>query len=136
MKTKYAVGDWIYCEFKLQQIKKMREEEITEVTDGHFTLGSHSLNDVCFPLDIKVKCVSDNFEYWNRRLHGETHLNLNFPDIHRWLVGKWVLICESREDDTALNSGMNELEKWATEIINRCRELKQEMIGGIRLFRQ
>lgn len=135
MKTNFKVGDWVFCEFKLQQVAEMRGPNVTGVEDGFFHHGSSSLNDRCFPLGKRVKVISDSFASWSDRIHREGLRNLNFPDIHRWLTEKWADLCEHEKDDDYVRKGIKELDEWGQALLQRCQDLSHENCGGIRLFR-
>lgn len=132
---KFNVGDWIFCDLALHRIEGMRGEDITTVTDGFFSKGSSSWNDQAFPLDMRIKVISANFEGQKDKLHREGNLQLNFPDIHRWLVLHWVAACRVKDDTDKVNAAIRELDEWAHNILARCQELNREEVGGIRLFR-
>lgn len=136
MKTKFNVGDWVFCEFKLQQVKESDNGNVKCVTDGLFSLGSSSLNDRCFELSIRAKCISDKFESWSRQIHSEGQCSLNFPGINRWLIAKWASICRQQDDDEAVEAGLKETGEWVKNLLNRSKELQAETVGGICLFRQ
>jgi hypothetical protein len=132
--TEYRVGDWLFCEFNLQQIKEMRGNNITTVTDGFFSLSSSSLNDRCFPLEKRVKVISDGFDEWSKRIHREGHRSLNFPAINQWLIKKWRELCLARDDDDVLEKGIREVDEWCSNLLSRSKELLSETIGGIKMF--
>lgn len=134
--TKFKVGDWVFCEFNLQIIDSIKDGRITGVSDGHFTHGSHSLNDRCFPLEKTVKVISDIFKDRYDEIHRKGGNGLNYPDINRWFVEKWCEVCTNREDVALLNKGMEELAEFANAILDRCRSLKNETVGGVNLFRK
>lgn len=132
---KFNVGDWIFCNLALHRIEEMRGDDITTITDGFFSKGSSSWNDEAFHLDIRIKVISANFEGQKDKLHREGNRQLNFPDIHRWLVKKWVAACRVKDDTETVNAAISELDEWTHNILNRCQELNREEVGGIRLFR-
>ena len=130
----YKVGDWLFCEFKLQQVTRVEGSQITEVSDGNFCHSSNGLNAQCFPLEMKVKLISDSFKYWSAKLHKEGNRSLNYPDIHCWLVDKWANTCEHRGDDVYVEKSISELNRWAGEILQRCNELKYVVLEGVKIF--
>lgn len=131
--TDYKINDWLFCEFKLQQILEIRDGQIVTVSDGWFQHSSSSLNNRCFALDKKVKIISDNFESWRSRLHKEGHRSLNYPDIICALIEKWCEACEL-EDNAAIQNKINELDDWGKGILSKCEELKLKIYNGIKLF--
>lgn len=134
--TKFKVGDWVFCEFELQIIKEIKDGRITSVSDGHFGLSSHSLNDRCFPLEMRVKVISDYFDYHYNKIDNSSRNGLNYPDINRHFVDKWVETCTNREDVALLNKGMEEIAEFTNAVLDRCGALKNETVGGVNLFRK
>lgn len=94
----FAVNEWVFCEFKLQQITEMEGERVTSVKDSLFEMGSRDLSDCCFPLSLRNKRISDEFAWHKDKLHREGARGLNFPDIHRWMVDKWAETMRDRDE--------------------------------------
>lgn len=134
--NKFKVGDFIFCEFVLQQIKEMNGEDITCVTDGHFQMTGNSLNDRCYPLDLRIKVISDSVKSWSKRFHDLKNNSLNYPDINRELIRIWVEMCEIKDNDTRLKELFNSLDSFGRKIEERVRDLKYEEIDGVPLFRR
>lgn len=127
-------SDWCFCEFKLSQIKRVETNGIVEVSDGHFTM-SGQLADRCFPLDMRVKTISDSVKYWSDEIHNLKNNALNYPDIHQELIKYWVEMCESRNDDNRLKFLYDKLDKFGTALKQRIHDLQYEEVEGVRLFR-
>jgi len=72
MKTDWKIGDWCYCDFSLQQIIDVIEYDdgnvITQVNDGWFNKSGSFLNDCCFPLDMKIKLISEKYQKYEKLL--------------------------------------------------------------------
>lgn len=135
MSTPYKVGDWLFCEFKLQQVTDIENGHVSGVTDG-WVRGCGRFDDLCFPLDLEVKRISGAYEAWSTRLHRDGLPNLNYPDIHRWLVSHWCKTCAGRADQNFVTRQLGELEAFAKDILRRCDELRQERVAqGVKLFR-
>jgi hypothetical protein len=134
MEQQFKKGDWCFCEFKLQQIVRVDESRITEVSDGNFSLSSYDLSDKCYPLDLSVKRISDTVAYFSDELH-KTKLNLNFPDLNREWVRRWCEMCDVRKDTEKLRKMYKDLEDFYTAILGRVTTLKTEEVSGVRLFR-
>jgi hypothetical protein len=133
---KYEINGWCFFEFELSQIMKTEKGDITEVSNGYIrTSTGTSFNDRCFPLDLKVKYISDIYSNWSHKLHKQGIPSLNFPDIHRWLVTHWVQTCEVKDSDDKVNKRFEELEVFADGLLEKSRMLKNEDFMGIRLFR-
>lgn len=131
----FKINDWCFCEFELQQIKRMEEGRVTEVTTGQFCMSSHDLTDRCFPITMPVKIASDNMQYWHKEFHKLSMAGLNYPDLHRRLVSMWVDICEESNEEI-LKSLYKKLEEFGRSILNRVRDLKYEEVDGLSLFRR
>lgn len=136
MKPKFEVGEWCFCEFKLQQIKSTKEDRITGVTDSMFELGGNDLTDRCFPLDLKIKRISDTVAYWSDSFHKLNAPGLNYPDLNRYLISAWVDMCEAKDDDTKLKELNEALGEFGRKVLQRIDDLRYETIEGLKLFRQ
>jgi hypothetical protein len=112
----------------------MKENCITEVSDGNFSHGSSDLSDRCYPLEMKYKLISDNVEYWSKKLHALDNNSLNFPDIHRALVEKWCDMCDNADDYDKLKILYNKLADFAKAIINKVDNTRSEYVDGVRIF--
>ena len=136
MKTKYKVGDWCFCEFKLQQIKGMDGDRITCVTDGFFSHSGHDLSDRCFPLEMKVKTSSEEIETWYKSIRDAAgNFNINYPEIHNKFIELWVHLCENTEHDILYAKYWEELQNFGIELTQKLRDLKYEEVQGIKLIR-
>jgi hypothetical protein len=118
MEVKFEKGDWCFCEFKLQQILEVDGDKVREVSDGSFRLSSSDLSDRCYPLDLKVKRISDSVSYYRDKLHEIKSLNLNYPDLNRELIGRWCEMCNVRNDDKMLQKKYDELAERRTLLLN------------------
>lgn len=67
--VKFKQGEWCFCEFALQQVMETEENRITGVSDGMFRLSGHDLSDRCYPLEMKVKQISDIVAFWSKEFH-------------------------------------------------------------------
>jgi hypothetical protein len=136
MTTKrFQKDDFVFCDFKLQQIKRMEGTNIVEVSDGYFCLFSNSLNDRCFELSLSNKSISDSFERIHNKLHEIKNGALNHPDMNRYLIDKWCDACNSKTTKEA-EAIMNTTYKWYEEIRdfveNQC---QNKCIDGVPVFR-
>jgi hypothetical protein len=130
----WKVGDWCFCEFKLQLIRSMSGIHIQEVNDGYFSHSGNTLNDRCFPLDLRVKLISENFENTSKKIH-ELHCNsLNYPDIHRYLVDLWAKTCENRKNDKYIEKAYKELLDFYNTIVDSIDSQKKIIYSGVKLF--
>jgi hypothetical protein len=132
---KFNRGDWVFCEFKLQQVKETREDCITSVTDGIMEHGSSDLSDRCFPLNMRIKLISGEVAYWDRKLHDLQCNSLNHPDLNRALIERWVEMCENTDDDKKLQKQYENLAKFCRAIIERVEDSRSNVIDGVKIFR-
>ena len=134
MQLKFQKGDWVFCEFKLQQIMETNENRITEVSDGMFRMGSYDISDRCFPLTLSIKIVSDAVSYWSKQFHEAEFKGLNHPDLNRALISRWVDICENIDNEKLANEKMEELSKFGKSVMDKIINLKYEEVEGVRIF--
>ena len=135
MKENFKVGDWCFCEFKLQQITDMTEGRITEVSDGIFILYSFDLSDRCFPLEMDIKRISDDVAYWSRKFHDLQNSALNHPDLNRRLGSLWVKMCKNKDDVEELERWSGVLSAFGNMVVEKVRGAGSIEIDGIPLFR-
>jgi hypothetical protein len=133
---RFKRGDWVFCAFKLQQVEETEEDRITGVSDGFVNHGGHDLSKLCFPVEMKIKGISDNFAAAKGRLRSEGLPNLNFPDIQRWLEIKWATACQNKDDEKTVNAAIQDLDLFVREILIKCRDIRQESVDGVYLIRR
>lgn len=131
---KFKVGDWCFCEFELQVIERIENSNIRQVSTGFGSLSSSSLDDRCFPLTKENKLISDEFEYFSKKLH-EIKVNINMPDIHRWLVEEWVRTCARGTDKDFVGSQYKKLNNFYQDILRGVRDLANVSVDGVRVIR-
>lgn len=137
MKTqKFQVGQWVFSEFKLKVVEEIRDSHVTKLSDGHFSSCYSNLDDICFPLDMPGKLISETYEASYNRLHSDCgSLNLNFPDICRWYLEEWCGAMKQRHNDEAVKKAYERLRQFEREIIDSVRDITQKAVDGIILFR-
>lgn len=133
---KFKEGDWVFCEFILQQIQETEDNRITSVSDGSFRLGSNDLSGRCFPLDMKIKRISDGVKYWSGEFNKLKNNALNYPDLNRELIRRWVDMCEFKDDDKKLKELYDKLDVFARAILDKVNSLRFEEVEGVALFRR
>ena len=137
MKTlKFKQGEWCFCEFALQQIMETEENRITGVSDGMFRHGGYDLSDRCYPLEMKVKQISDTVAYWSKEFHKLKNNSLNHPDLNRELIRRWIELCDNRDDEKRLKELYDKLSEFGNSVVRRIRDLSHEEIEGVSLFRR
>jgi len=134
-KPKFKKGEWCFCEFKLQQVTETNEDRITSVSDGYFSHGSSDLSDRCYPMEMRVKIISDDVNYWRNQFHQLNHNSLNHPDLNRELIDMWVNMCENRNNDEVLKELYEKLNTFGQTVVSKVQELKHDTVGGVKLFR-
>jgi hypothetical protein len=135
--VKFKQGEWVWYEHKLVQIKKITEGRVTEVTDGYISSGFHDLSDDCFPMDIRAKLVSEEYDASYKKLRKEAgNLNLNYPDIHRLYVSEWKSVMEERHDDKAIADGYARLRAFEKEFTDAIERSQSAQVAGVSLFRR
>ena len=133
---KFKKEDWCFCEFKLQQIMETEENRITGVSDGMFRLESSDLSDRCYPLEMKVKQISDTVAYWSTEFHRLKNNSLNHPDLNRELIRRWVELCDNREDENRLKELYDKLSEFGNSVLRKVRDLNFAEVEGVSLFRR
>lgn len=130
-------GDWVFCEFKLQQITEMKEGRVTGVSTGYISMGSYDLRDRIFPMTKRIKVISEEFERSYSKLHDNSGtLNLNFPDFNRWYIEKWVETCKDSENDEYVGKKYDELYKFERTVLDQIKTLQNDLeVEGIPFFR-
>lgn len=137
MKTlKFKQGEWCFCEFALQQVMETEENRITGVSDGMFRHGGYDLSDRCYPLEMKVKQISDTVAYWSKEFHALKNNALNHPDLNRELIRRWVELCDNRDNENRLKELYDKLSEFGNSVIRRVRDLNFEEVEGVSLFRR
>jgi len=132
---KFKKGDWCFCEFTLKQVTETREDCITSVSDGYFSHGSSDLSDRCYPMEMRVKLISNEFEYWSKKFHALNNNALNHPDLNRELIDRWCKACDDRNDEAKLKKHYEKLSEFGNAVVRRVEDLNTDVIEGVRLFR-
>ncbi len=133
-KYNFKVGDWCFCEWELKQITKIENNKILETSDGSFSHGGN-LTDRCFPLDMKIKQISDSFEYYYKPIR-DIKLNINHPDIHWKFVDMWIEMCEHKDDKNFLEIGYKNIENFQKDILEKIEQIKNMQLRDIYIMRQ
>lgn len=137
MKNIFKVGDWCFCEFKLCQIGRMEGNKVIEITTGWVRMNSSDLSDRCFPMSLAVKTFSESVDAEYERLR-KASKNLNFPDLHREYVRRWVDICDClMEDDIETANELFKEVVWFTDkVLEKVETLKDITVCGINILRK
>lgn len=133
---KFNIGDWVFCEYKLQQISAMQHTNtITGVSDGMFSMSSNNLNDRCFALTLRGNAISQRFAAINQELH-RLPGNLNHPDFHRYLVGLWSEAMRAQDEPESARKYLDEAEIFLKEARSIASGNHQISIAGMKFYRQ
>jgi hypothetical protein len=128
----FKVGEFIFCEFKLQEINEMEGERVTSVHDGWFEMGSRDLSDRCFPLTIRNKVISETFQGFSDKIHAINNAGLNYPDIARYFVLKWVECCNGASDDK-IKLIYDEVQNFINTVKEKSNH--EVIVNGVSVFR-
>jgi len=124
-------NDWLFYEFKLVKVKSTKEGYLI-VSDGWIESGNAS-PEYCFPMTLTNKRLSDYFEELYQKLRKHCR-NLNWPDIHRWMVTKWAEACLI-ENKAKARHFSDEATNYVNEIISKAEDLSFETVGGMNPFK-
>jgi hypothetical protein len=134
----YKVGDWVVCEFKIQQIKKISEDgRITEVCDGYFYHSGWSLNNHIFPLTARNKIISEEFDGIYSKIHeldNKYRININFPVIIDYLITEWVKVMANADDDESIRRGYDKIQKMLETLETKMEEISDYAIDGCKMI--
>lgn len=124
------IGDFVFFEFKLVQIKEVTEDgRVTDVSDGYFSIVSSDLSSRILPITLTNKIVSEEYMDQSKYLHKYGNPGLNYPDIHRHLVGMWL------EDCNALSAGEkapNDVRGFVKKVLDSYKKIE---VDGVILLR-
>ncbi len=130
MKMTFKVGDWVYEDFTLNQIKRMEGIRVTEITDGSFSRSGSDLG--CYPLTIRNKVISEAFQHYYKKL--DDVRSLNFPDIRRHFDDLWEQAVEDKSDEN-VKEIYNKISLFVNNILELAAQRKQTKIQGVDIFR-
>jgi hypothetical protein len=136
MENKFKVGDWCFHEAELVQIKKMEGDRICEVSTGMVNVSSNDLSDMCFPMELTIKRISDAVEYYKKEFHRIGPSGLNHPDINRKVHELWANTCNHFGDDKLFQSNWEKVEKFCDAVLRKIKDVKSEDVNGVELFRR
>lgn len=140
MKTDWEIGDWCFSEFELKQITDIRKYKdgnaITSVTDGMFNHSGSFLNDVCYPMDLKIKGVSDFFKSYEKKLQNIDDENIiakgEYSSVYREIVTKWCKCCDDIEDNNKIMKHYSELSDWYIFLMSGVKGLRKEKLKSLK----
>lgn len=145
-KNTFKEGDWVLCDFKLQQITKTRGDCITNLSDGIFKMSGGDLSKHCFPLTLSINKVSIIASYWSREFTSSRIKGLNHPDLHRALVSRWVDVCENIDNEELVKAKLEKLSEFGKSVMEKINNIKSGIeeiddikyieVEGVKLFEQ
>jgi hypothetical protein len=130
---KVKVNDWVFCEFKLQIIKKIDKGQITSVSDGGGCTSCSSLNDRCFSLTEHTNIITKHIDYRYDLLHKIQGINLNFPEFREKFIELWIDAC--KENTEKCNEYLAIAESIQEKIIKHCEDIRNIFVNDISLLR-
>lgn len=125
MNTFVHVGDWFFWRFKLATIKaEVRDGLDFEVSDGIVMtwIGKDEIESQIRPLSILNMQISMYYYEASNRLHQKGAGDLNYPDIHRWLVREWLECTASNLADGQRGEFLTRLANFEKDILSRLSE--------------
>ena len=99
--VEWEVDNKCFFEFKAGTVKKVESDgRVTELSDGHGSLCGHDLRNLMQPLVnssiIDVVALSAEFTGYYHQI-SKINSGLNIPDIHPWLVQRWMEACNGED---------------------------------------
>lgn len=141
MKKIFKVGDWCFCEYKLQQVTRIAKELcalgntiVTEVTDGNFILSSSNITNRCFHITYATKQISEVFQTWNNKFHSSGFNGLNYPMLNSKLINEWATMCAS-DDDILIKELYDYIDEFGQNVMVEIKKMKELSVDGVRLLR-
>jgi hypothetical protein len=129
-------GDWCFYEFTLSVIEDMSPDgRVQGVADGYFRRGGSNLSEECLPLTKLNKVLSEEFTKLSDRLHAIKGANLNYPDLHTYLVRKWRDCCDLVHTDEQRDMLRTEVRHFVAHVEQTANGLRSEVLDGVQLFR-
>lgn len=133
--NKWKTSDWCFCEFKLQQIQEVKDNRVGEVSGGMFRLSGYDLSDRCYPLTLRGKRISDEFDMYSDKFHKLDDRSLNYPDINRWLIARWCETMDNQNDDDYIKAKFKELSDFFCEVRDKCDVRREDVVGNVKIFK-
>jgi len=130
------VGDFVYHDFELCQIKNMEGNRISAVTNGFIETSGSNL--VVFPLNLKTKIASDNFDEFYKKVRDIQ--SLNHPDVRRYLISLWQSLCAlllNGGDDKNAKDAISDIYTSARAFVVGILDAdkNKRTINGVQIFR-
>jgi hypothetical protein len=136
MENTFKEGEWVYCDFDLKQISKVRDGCVTSVSDGYFSHGGSNLNYKIFHMDMSIKLISAEYRRLYKSLHDLKFSSLNYPDFNRYFIDHWVKTCINKDNDKFVQKRYTEIEKFTRDISDKIEDARNIEIDGVSLHRQ
>lgn len=121
---------------QIKSIKKFNDgNSIQQVYDGTFNHSGSFLNDVCFPMDMNIKMISEHYKNYDKKLNAINDDNIipngTFSKVYRTLVDKWVECCNDKDDVEKIKKHYSKLEEWYILLISGTKGLRKIKIDNI-----
>lgn len=135
-KINWKVGDWCYCEYKLQQVKQVEDGQVTCVSDGMFNCSAFNFNEEIFPISFDIRDISDTFMNAYKKIHDlSDRLDINMPEICGFLRTRWISCCQDAGNRENVKNCFGILDEFVSGIEKEIKIIKSCQVNGIKLFR-
>jgi len=124
----YSVGDKVFCDAKLQEIREIKDNRIVEVSDGYFCHSGYDLTPDIFPDTPRTREISKRFDDLREEFHRIGNNLLNYPDVIGHLFGIWRQECSSPEGEES------QLEEFANAVRQALITARRMQYHGIYLL--
>jgi hypothetical protein len=94
------------------------------------------MDDGCYPLEMIIKIISDEVAYWSKEFHSLKINTLNYPDLNKELIRRWIELCDNRDNEKLLQELFDKLSNFCNSVVNKARDLNFEEVEGVSLFRK
>lgn len=129
----FNVGDWVLCRHAVQMVKETENQNVTCVTDGHFSL--HSNNIQCWPMILELKHWADHVEHYANEVHKlKNNRDLNHPDIAAWFNQTFDEGCERWRMKKDFGHFYDDVTEFFQEIKKQVEQRSDITLKGIKLF--
>ena len=125
---KYKVGDWVYFEFKLRQVKDIKGEIFT-LTDGFCEVSGPEMPERVVPLSIEAKVFADTMLSMYEDFYRKHRGRLSYTGGIIWKMSEiWLEAC--RANDPTL---LDQARAFLRVVGQKLDDIAE--IQGVRIFR-
>ncbi len=125
------VGDWVIHDYKIKQVKEIKENGVSELSCGYMCVSGMNLE--TRPLTLRSKVIADNIETYYKKLRDLPGSNaLNYPDINRFMSAKCIEAIDAEDNDMRMI--LQETAEFVSEIKDSLNRV-DAIFKGVRIFR-